>query len=259
MIPAKPKGLKEATIQLTSHIENGVELDRFSLRSAVSFAETLEDDALRLMLLGLAYGAAKQNDKAISFFKAAADYGDDDRVVINFLSYLAHTGQCGLYRDESIRLARIYENNPRILRLARNASYADGNGELSLYFARRVLAMMPDGSEKDAMQEDVDLNNDQLARFIEATNLETAKISELTRMVANLAANYNVIAVSHDYYTSPDGSAAIICDVICENSDVISDMDIDIATKLATSEFFVDKNVTAWYRGRKREEVSYTS
>lgn len=258
MIPAKPKGLTEAIAKLTSYIENGVELDLFSLKNAVSFAENQKDDALRLMLLGLAYGAAKQNDKAISFFSAAADCGNDI-VVNNYLSYLAHTGQYGLYRDESTRLARLYENNPRVLKLARNASYADGDGELSLYFARRVLAMMPDGPEKDVMQGEVDLKNDQLARFIEATDLETAQISELTRMVANLTKEYDIIAISHDYYTSPDGSAAIICDVICEDSDVISDMDIDIATKLAMSEFFVDKNVTAWYRARKREEVSHRS
>lgn len=258
MIPAKPKGVTEAIAELTSHIVNGVELDLFSLKKAVSFAEKIKDDALRLMLLGLAYGAAKQNDKAISFFSAAADCGNDI-VVNNFLSYLAHTGQYGLYRDESIRLARRYENNHRVLTLARNASYADGDGELSLYFARRALAMMPDGPEKDVMQGEVDLKNDQLERFIEATDLETAQISELTRMVANLAAEYDVIAISHDYYTSPDGSAAIICDVTCEDSDVISDMDIDIAIKLAMSEFFVDKNVTAWYRPRQREEVPHRS
>lgn len=258
MIPAKPKGLTEAIIKLTSCIEDGVVLDPFSLKRAVSFADTLDDDALRLMLLGLAYGAAKQNDKAISFFRAAADCGDD-RAVINYLSYLAHTGQYGDYRDESVRLARHYENNPRVLRLARNASYADGDGELFLYFAHRAMAIMPDGPEKDAMKEEVDLKKDQLARFIEATDLETSQISELTRMVTCLTKKYDVIAISHDYYTSPDGSAAIICDVICVDSDVISDMDIDIATELAMSEFFVDKNVTAWYRGRKREEVLYTS
>ena len=118
---------------------------------------------------------------------------------------------------------------------------------------------MPDGPEKDVMKREVDLKNDQLARFIEATDLETAQISELTRMVAYLTAEYDVITISHDYYTSPDGSAAIICDVICEDSDVISDMDIDIATKLAMSELFVDKNVTAWYRARQREKVPHKS
>ncbi|WP_293649396.1 hypothetical protein [uncultured Pantoea sp.] len=209
------------------------------------------------MFLGLAYGAAKQNDKAIRFFKAGAECGDD-RVVINFLTYLSHTGQYDLYREESLRLARRYENNPRILILARNASYADGDGELSMYFARRLMSMLPDGPDKDAAQEDVEMKNAQLAKFIEATDLDTSQISELTRMVANLTKKYGVIAVSHDYYTSPDGSAAVICDVFCEDTDVLSDMDIDIATELAMSEFFVDKNVTAWYRGKKREEVPYT-
>lgn len=258
MIPAKLKGLTETVEILTSHIENGTILDTFTLKRAVATAERIEDDALRLMLLGLAYGASGQKDKAVGYFKAGSECGDD-RIVINFLSYLSHTGQYDLYRDEAIRLARRYEGSPRVLRLARNASYADGDGELSLYFSRRVLAMLPEGSEKDSMQEDVNLKNAQLAAFIEATDLETSRISELTRMVANVTTKYGVLAVSHDYYTSPDGSAAIICDVICTDSDVISDMDIDIATELAMSDFYVSRNVTAWFRGRKREEVPYTS
>lgn len=258
MTPAKLKGLVETIEILTSHIEQGKELDAFTLKRSVATADRLEDGAMRYMLLGLAYGAAGQSGKAVECFKSGVEYGDD-RVVINYLSYLSHTGQYAIYRDESVRLARRYENSPRVLRLARNASYADGDGELSLYFARRVLAMLPDGSEKDTMQGDVDLKNAQLAKFIEATHLETSRITELTRMVANVTSKYGVIAVSHDYYTGPDGSAAIVCDVICNDSDVISDMDIDIATELALSDFYVSRNVTAWYRGRKREEVPYTS
>ncbi|GEM_PF-2669772 len=242
---------------LASHIEHGTELDAFTLKRTVTAAERLDDAASKWMLLGLAYGAAKQKEKAVEYFRLGAECGDD-RVVINFLSYLSHTGQYNLYRDECIKLARRYENSPRILRLARNASYADGDGELSLYFARRALAMLPDGPEKSALQEEVDLRNAQLSAFIEVTNLETSRISELTRMVANTTTKYHVIAVSHDYYTSPDGSAAIICDVICDDPDIISDMDIDIATELAMSEFYVTRNVTAWFRGRKREEVPYT-
>lgn len=257
MIPAKPKGLKEAIRELVLHIESRVELDRFTLKSKIAFAERLDDDAMRFMLLGLTYGAAKKNDEAIACFRAGAELGDD-RVVVNYLTYLSHTGQYDLYRTESIRLARRYENNPRILLLARNAVYADGDGELCLYFSRRLMSLIPDGPEKDAVLEDVEMKNAELAKFIEATSLDTSRIAELTRMVANLTTKYDVIAVSHDYYTSPDGSAAIICAVICDDSDIISDMDIDIATQLAMSEYFVDKNVTAWYRGKKREEVAIT-
>lgn len=257
MIQAKLKGLKEAITELTLHIENGTQLDPFTLKSKVAFAEKLSDQAMKFMLLGLSYGAAKQNDKAVKFFKIGSEYGDD-RVVVNFLTYLSHTGQYDLYRDESIRLVRFYQNNPRILLLARNASYADGDASLALSFAHRLLTMLPDGPMKDASQEDVEMRDAQLAKFIDATDIEASRIKELTRMVANMTAKYGVIAISHDYYTSPDGSAAIVCDVICDDSDVISDMDIDIATELAMSEYFVDKNVTAWYRGKKREEVQHT-
>lgn len=258
MIPDKRKKLNENIELLTSYIENGIELDAFTLKGIVNMAESIDHEPAKMMLLGLAYGAAKKREQAVEFFKAGCELGDD-RVVINYLSYLSHTGQYDLYRDETIRIARLYDGSPKILGFARNSSYADGDGELSLFFFRKMLSMLPEGPVKDDELGSFEMKKNKLDQFIEATKLETSDITILTRMIANMTAKYGIIAVSHEYYTSTDGSAAIICDVLCDDSDVISDMDIDIATELAMSEFFCSQNVTAWYRGRRREEVLHTS
>ncbi|WP_293649756.1 hypothetical protein [uncultured Pantoea sp.] len=47
MIPAQLKGLQEVASELTLHIESGVQLDPFTLKNKVAFAERLESDVNR--------------------------------------------------------------------------------------------------------------------------------------------------------------------------------------------------------------------
>lgn len=97
-----------------------------------------------------------------------------------------------------------------------------------------------------------------LDAFISVTDLSTNEISLLSRTIANVAKNYGVLAISHDYVASPEGDAGIVCDVLCEDADMLSDMDIDVATEIAMNEVFAGKNVTAWFRGRNRQEIQFT-
>lgn len=255
MALAPKKGLQETLDLLTTCIDEGDVLDAFTLRRVVSSANSLPDEPTKLMVLGLAYGAAGDNEHALAYFKEAIKYRDDI-IARNYLSYLSHTGQHDLYRDECVRLAREIVSFPLYLR-ARNASYADGDGELSLFFARKALSMVGDENERAKMEMEIHEKNSALNRFIDTTRLSTHEIAELTRMVANIANSFDVLAVSQDYYTG-DGDAAIICDVVCTDAGILSDLDIEIAMSLAMNESFSARNLTAWYRGRSREEVAGT-
>lgn len=253
MAVAPKKGLNETLEMLTSCIDGRNTLDVFTLRRVVSNANAIPDEPTKLMVLGLAYGAAGEHEAAIEFFKDAVKYRDDI-VARNYLSYLSHTGKYELYRDEAVRLAKEMGSLPVYIR-ARNAAYADGDGELSLFFARKALSMIGDKREWEKMNRDIKEKTEDLEKFINATQLNSHEISELTLMVSLVGEKHGVIAVSHDYYTSSDGDAAIVCDVLCTDVDVLSEMDITAATEIAISESFSNKNVTAWYRGRDRKDL----
>ncbi|WP_145525332.1 tetratricopeptide repeat protein [Yersinia rohdei] len=253
MAIAPKKGLNEILEMLTSCIDERNTLDVFTLRRVVSSTDKIPDEPTRLMVLGLAYGAAGEHKNAIGFFKEAVKY-QDDIVARNYLSYLSHTGQYELYRNEAVKMAKEIVSLPLYIR-ARNAAYADGDGELSLFFARKALSMISDKREWEKMDQDIRQKTADLDKFISVTKLSTSEISELALMVALVGEKHGVVAVSHDYYTSSDGDAAIVCDVFCTDVDVLSEMDITAATEIAISENFSNKNVTAWYRGKDRKDL----
>ncbi|MBL6345315.1 hypothetical protein JNB34_02180 [Escherichia coli] len=248
--------LNETLEMLTSRIDEGQQLDAFTLKRVVSEAGKIPDEPVKLMVLALAYGAAHQHVEAVGFFQEAVAYRDET-VARNYLSYLSHTGQYELYREEAVRLAREITSLALCIR-ARNAAYADGDGELSLFFARKALSMIGSESDRESMESDIMEKKRALDTFISVTDLSTNEINLLSRTITNVAKNYGVLAISHDYVTSPDGDAGIVCDVLCEDADMLSDMDIDVATEIAMNEIFAGKNVTAWFRGRNRQEIHFT-
>ncbi|CAH6101078.1 hypothetical protein [Citrobacter koseri] len=245
--------VNEMLEMLTSHIDERRELDTFTLKRVVTSASKVPDEPTKLMLLALAHGAAFKHEDAVGFFREAVAYRDET-VARNYLSYLSHTGQYAMYRKEAVRLAKDITSLSLFVR-ARNAAYADGNGELSLFFARKAITMIGDNSERERMELEVSSKSQALDRFLDATGLSTSEMSTLTLSVVAVAKKHEVLAVSHDYYTSADGDAAIICDVICDDDELISDMDIEVATELAMNGLFAEKNVTAWFRGRIRSEA----
>lgn len=68
MTPVLQKQLDDLLAVLTQHIDSGVNLDPFTLRGIVEKAEKIPDEAIKLMTLGLAYGAAGKHTEATDFF-----------------------------------------------------------------------------------------------------------------------------------------------------------------------------------------------
>lgn len=257
-MPIAPKqDIEEIQIELVNFIENDEILDKFSLRRFLRVADSIGDMPTRLMIRGLAYGAAAQHDDAVDNFKRAVEC-HHTIAALNYLAYLGRTGNHRLHRDESIRIGRAFDD-PRAYVRARNAAYADGDYELSLFFARKWLAAFGDSqpNARRMMEEEVNVRMNDLENFIEVTCLATAEITALSMLVANTAKEHGILAISHDYYTSTDKSeAALVCDVLCTDIKVLADLDIELATAIAMNETFNDKNVTAWYRGKTRDEVA---
>ncbi|HGW4305859.1 TPA: hypothetical protein ACNIEN_001954 [Klebsiella pneumoniae] len=253
-MPVAQFKVEELADEIMQYFENKTILDPFTLRTILEKADRIPDDTTKKMIMGFAYGAAGNHDEAMAFFKDAIDSGKGDLPAINYLSYLGNAGYHVLHRQEAIKLAR-NSNSFHLYIIGRNAAYADGDGELSLFFSRNALSMISDHNRREAMEKDVQRKNDELNRFINVTGLGTEQIAEMTRAVVDVASKYKVLAPSHEYYTSSDNEAAVICNVICQDEDVIADMDIEIATQLAMNDSFSDKNLTVWFRGHNKSEA----
>lgn len=59
--------LNETLEMLTSHIDEGQQLDAFTLKRVVSEASKIPDEPVKLMVLALAHGAAHQHSEAVGF------------------------------------------------------------------------------------------------------------------------------------------------------------------------------------------------
>lgn len=257
MALAPQKELKEAMQILSHHIDEGIELDQLTFRRYLKKFENIKDEPLKLMLFGLVYGAAKKHAEAIPFFKESVKY-KDDVAARNYLTYLGRTHQFEMYRDESERLAKEISSFPLCIR-ARNAAYSDGDVQLSLFFARKAIALTSDPDVIRNLKMDINNHMHSLNEFIANSGLSSEEIKDLSRRISSVARRYNVLSISTEFYVSADGhDLAIINDVLNMDDDVISDMDIEVACEIAMLEKYSDKNITAWFRGRDRENVGYT-
>lgn len=251
---ATSKALQEILATLTSYIDSGQTLDPFSFKKFLTQAERIPDEANKLMVLALAHGAAGSSENAIGYFLQAVEF-KDDIIARNFLVYLARTGHLELYNTEAVRLAKAYESYPLSIR-ARNVAYSQGDGQLALFFSRKAISMRPEN--KDLLEGESAYRLEKLDKFHDITKMSTLEISELAMMINNIAKNHGVMIISNEFYTSGDNDAAIICDVVCDDPDILSDMDIEVATEIAIDERFSAIPATAWFRGRDPKDMENT-
>ncbi|QHP58533.1 hypothetical protein [Pectobacterium carotovorum] len=240
-------------IEIKNYLDNGITLDRFTLRNLMGEIKNIPNIPEKLMVTALAHGAAGSHKEAVSNFKCATKY-KDELVAINYLAYLAIAGDYELYLIESVRLAReiismeLYAN-------ARNATYMDGDSEISSFFAQKAILMMS-GNDRKEMEDEVRKRMQKLNSFAEVTKFSKKDISKLSNIVFGIAKKYSVNMFSCEFYTDFDGAeAAVIGDVICMDSDILSSMDIDVATEIAIDPLFSDKPITAWFRGADRKKL----
>ncbi|EME1467899.1 hypothetical protein V3510_005281 [Serratia marcescens] len=255
MALAPQADISEAISVLSHCIDSGSELDQLTFRRYLKKFENIPDEPTKLMLFGLAYGAVKEYPTAIAFFKDAVSY-KDDVVARNYLTFLGRILHFEMYREESERLAKEYNSFPLCIR-ARNAAYADGNGELSLFFTRKAISLTSDDKTVRRLEMEAKHHIGSLDKFASLSGLSSRELQELSRSVTDVARKHGVLSIATEFYVSSDNhDLAIINDVLTMNEDLISDMDIEIACALAMNEKYSDKNVSAWYRGR--ENVGHT-
>ncbi|HGJ5884618.1 hypothetical protein [Arsenophonus sp.] len=242
--------IKDAIDVLLYHIRNRIELDQLTFRRYLNNFNKVSSEPLKLMLLGLSYGAINDYKNAVPFLKEAATY-KDEMMAINYLFVLGNTSDFRFYTEECKRLAREY-NSFKLCVLAAHISFATGNIQDFNFFIKKAISLTPD---KDVARElEMSSNNHikKMERFYLITDLSNADIEELLQCTIDIANRHNIPYLGVEFYVDRDDcEAAIIIEVLTMNEDLISEMDIEIACTISMNEKYSDKKLTSWYRGKK--------
>ncbi|MGJ8524097.1 hypothetical protein R84981_002815 [Carnimonas sp. R-84981] len=247
MAPNPQTKAKDLLDFLLPHIESGDFLDDITFRIKLKEAGSIPKEADRLALTGFAYGAAGKTEEAVGYLKKSAAYGNEEDAE-NYLSYLAHTGFDDLMLEESVRLAQYNFSHSRNINVfARNATYAAGNAELALSFGKKVVAMTETGKAKEMEERIMNAQHDALTSFIKSSQLDTTQMKSLTDLFNDVARSRCIRVLTNKYLVDVEGTPVIISKVDCADPDVLSDMDIDLATRLAASPELQGKDLTGWF------------
>ncbi|EKF5023967.1 hypothetical protein OZO98_001750 [Salmonella enterica] len=251
-MPVPKNNLNEVMEYVVSCIDNRTLLSEFEYHSYMRLSDTIPDDSRQMVSKALVSGAAGKAEDAITFFEKSIMFRDEfaDR---NYLAYLLLICRYDLYREVVFRVAKS-RDSCELCREARDAAYAAGDVECSLFFARKAASLIAGDAARRGFMAQSENNTEMLESFMSHSGLSQEDISALTMTGVKVAKEKNIPFTGVEYYISRDCvDLAMIMYVFCDDIEVMADMDIDLAYTLAVSEQLAHYKGTAWFRTSKKE------
>lgn len=98
----------------------------------------------------------------------------------------------------------------------------------------------------------MDYKHKELNDFMEISGLTSSSVKQLTSFLDGYAKEKGLDVKSHEFYSNAcEDVAAVICEIECDNVELMADMDIGVATNLAMNDMLLSHNVTAWFTTKK--------
>lgn len=251
-MPVPKSNLNEVMEYVVSCIDNRKMLSEFEYHSYMRLSDTIPDDSRRLVSKALVSGATGKSEDAIAFFEKSIMLQDAfaDR---NYLAYLLLICRYDLYCEAVFRVAK-YRDSCELCREARDAAYASGNVEHGLFFARKAASLIADDVVKGEFMAQSKSNAEMIESFMSLGGLSQEDISALTMTGVKIAKGKSIPFTGVEYYISSDLSdLGMIMYVFCDDIEVMSDMDIELAITLVENEKLAHYKGTAWFRTSKKE------
>ncbi|QXO41640.1 hypothetical protein JA116_13305 [Morganella morganii] len=256
---ASPKAKTQEILGLlTSYINTGEKIDQFTFVRLLHEAKRLPDEVHQIVCTALVYGANKESEKAIKIFSDGLELHRSVFLATNYLAFLARTGHNNLHTCESIKLAGIYDTDRSLQLLAVGSAFLSGNEVALSRFAERLYKL----SNEDQIAGIWELSvwSNKIESFRDASGLSPSELTELTQLMGGLATEFNQPIVSADYYIDNHGTdSAYVTHVLHDDPEIISDMNIELAMRLAVSGLMDNKKATAWFKAlgkQLKDEVS---
>lgn len=248
---ASPKRRSIAEIyDLFTYIETGAILEPFKVQRAIKDAQKIDDHFTSMMIIGLAHAAGGEHEIAASYLKEASE-SNRENIYLNYITYLEKTFQYDAHISALKDMAK--KNNHLIVNwVAKNRCLSLAEFSQAEFFLERVLELVDNDKQELKEKYIADFRSEvsNIEKFMSKSVLSEEEIKAAAKIAFEVAREHNVLFSSHEFDVGGDDECpAFIFNAYSLDSSVLSDMDIELATRLATDTRLADKDFTAWYRG----------
>lgn len=128
-----------------------------------------------------------------------------------------------------------------------------GRIDKALYYAERLISMV-DEKEAELVKHLAATALAQSTTFKSATGITDEELQDIANRIVDIMADHKVSPVAMSFCSIPEErTSSYVMAVNTEDSDVLSDMNLDIAFSLAENESLIGKPFSVWFEGRLEE------
>lgn len=215
--------------------------------------EKLRDSASEDYLKALANGAFGRKEAAVAFFEEALKQNN----VLIAQNYIVYLNDYGNFREVEQVVNRLVEryNTPTMLSHAWEANLFLGRIDKALNYAERLISMV-DEKEAELVKHLAATALAQSTMFKTATGMTDQEFEDIANRVVDIMANYKVGPVAMSFCSIPEErTSSYIMAVKTVDTDVLSDMNLDIAFSLAENDSLIGKPFSVWFEGHSEESA----
>lgn len=249
--PTPAKKTNEILNELADYLKEGEVLTQFQFHKYVRDIENLKDMRVESCLLALANAAYGRKPEAIAFFEAAMSESYYDHTVAhNYLAYLGSHGSIYELFDLIVKTARMTESKQFSFG-AFKACMAHGEWQLAAEFADKSKKLC---SERDGDGSEMILEIDRMLtnslRFKENAGFNDEDYSTLSKVIVSVLNKYHQKFAKISLRSIKDKAVnSYMVFVDTKDSDMISEMNMDMALSLAEHDEFLNKQFSVWFLG----------
>ncbi|GKJ27968.1 hypothetical protein NUKP24_21040 [Klebsiella variicola] len=209
--------------------------------------EKLRDFESEDYLKALANGAFGRKDEAVAFFEEAVKQ-DIDIVAQNYVVYLNDYGTHREVLNVVNRFAEKFRSRT-MLGYAWETNLFMGDIDKAMYYAE-IYAKSADEEEAEAMRHAAETALEKSNLFKRNSGLTDSEYSDIAYRVMDVVDSKGMNPIELDFAFIPEENiSAYIMTVNTLDSDILSDMNLDIAFSLAENDDLLGKNFSVWFKG----------
>lgn len=213
--------------------------------------EKLRDSASEDYLKALANGAFGRKDTAVAFFEEALKHNN----LLIAQNYVVYLNDYGSFREVEQAVNRLVEryNSPTMLSHAWEANLFSGRIDKALYYAERLISMV-DEKEAEMVKHLAATALAQSTTFKSTTGITDEEFQDIANRIVDIMTHHKVGPVAMSFCSVPEErTSSYVMTVNTEDSDVLSDMNLDIAFSLAENDSLIGKPFSVWFEGHSEE------
>ncbi|MFE8049267.1 hypothetical protein [Brenneria goodwinii] len=241
----------EISSELIDLLASKTSISEMQFFSYLRDIEKLRYSAYEDYLKALANGAFGRKDVAVAFFEEALKQ-NNSLIAENFIVYLSDYGSFREVEEAVNRLVdRFY--TPTMLNYAWEVNLFTGCIDKALYYAERLISMVRE-KEAELVKHLAATALAQSTLFKRTTGITDPEFQDIADRVVDVMANHKVNPVALSFCSIPEEkTSSYIMTVNTSDSDVLSDMNLDIAFSLAENDSFIGKPFSVWFEGRSED------